>query len=148
MLTYADLEAVYHPNHLCSSSSKATAATHSIHPPATAASPPSATGPDAAAVGKRRLKNLALDYLMALGDEAWRRRALEQVPVKKIKKNSFCCGGGRLSMCHLKKKNPALCVSPCYDVGRRRVQCTNTYISVLISVEPSSARTAAPAQVY
>jgi hypothetical protein len=59
---------------------------------------------------KRRLKNLALDYLMALGDEAWRRTALEQVP---LKTNS-------------KKAGPAVCVSACYDVGQRRVQYTNT----------------------
>jgi len=90
MLTYADLEAVYHPHHLCSSSSTSAAASHSIHPPASAAAPPSATGPDAAAVGKRRLKNLALDYLMALGDEAWRSRALEQVPLKKKKVLCVC----------------------------------------------------------
>jgi hypothetical protein len=29
-------------------------------------------------VGKRRLKNTALDYLMALKDDVWRARALEQ----------------------------------------------------------------------
>ena len=37
-----------------------------------------AVGPDAEAVGKRRLKNTALDYLMALKDDVWRARALEQ----------------------------------------------------------------------
>ncbi len=92
-------------------------------------------------MGKRRLKNLALDYLMALGDEAWRRRALEQVPLKK------------------KKAGPAVSVSACYDVGQRRVQYTNTYISILeqlcISVLISVSThiffreyIAAPAQVY
>jgi len=40
--------------------------------------PSAAVGPDAVAVGKRRLKNTVLDYLMSLKDEAWRNKALAQ----------------------------------------------------------------------
>jgi len=35
-------------------------------------------GPDAVAVGKRRLKNTVLDYMMALKDDVWRAKALDQ----------------------------------------------------------------------
>ena len=84
---------------------------------------------------------MALDYLMALGDEAWRRRALEQVPLKTNKKKSrSCCECVRM-------------------LRQRRVQYTNTYISILeqlcISVLISVSThiffreyIAAPAQVY
>ena len=33
-------------------------------------------GPDAVAVGQRRLKNTVLDYMMALEDDEWRGKAL------------------------------------------------------------------------
>jgi aminopeptidase N len=41
-------------------------------------SPSTGVGPDAVAVGKRRLKNTVLDYMMTLKDDAWRAKALEQ----------------------------------------------------------------------
>jgi aminopeptidase N len=41
-------------------------------------SPSTGVGPDAVAVGKRRLKNTVLDYMMSLKDDAWRAKALEQ----------------------------------------------------------------------
>lgn len=54
----ADFEAVYEANH------DTTAST--------------GVGPDAVAVGKRRLKNTALDFLMSLKDDKWRAKALDQ----------------------------------------------------------------------
>ena len=57
---------------------------------------------------------MALDYLMALGDEAWRRRALEQVPLKKIKKikKQVLLRRRALQKVPLKKKNWSCCVCP------------------------------------
>ena len=40
--------------------------------------PSTGVGPDAVAVGKRRLKNTVLDYLMSLKEDAWRAKALDQ----------------------------------------------------------------------
>jgi len=40
--------------------------------------PSTGVGPDAVAVGKRRLKNTVLDYLMSLKEDAWRTKALDQ----------------------------------------------------------------------
>jgi len=40
--------------------------------------PGTGVGPDAVAVGKRRLKNTVLDYMMALKDDVWRAKALDQ----------------------------------------------------------------------
>lgn len=40
--------------------------------------PSTSVGPDAVAVGKRRLKNTALDFLMSLKDGKWRAKALDQ----------------------------------------------------------------------
>ena len=54
----AEMEAVYAANH--------------------DSAPATGVGPDAVAVGKRRLKNTVLDFLMTLDDEAWRAKAFAQ----------------------------------------------------------------------